>query len=94
MARITISDISQELQDNLLLSELSPEEIAAINGGGWLGRLVGAIVGGVIGFFAGGPGGIIAGAEAGARLGDYIEDGGTYKDGGGGGLSGHATMAM
>ncbi|MCM0589042.1 MAG: hypothetical protein ACSI46_01950 [Gloeotrichia echinulata DVL01] len=75
MARITISDISQELQDNSLLSELSPEEIAAINGGGWFGKIFGGIVGAVIGFFGGGGlGGIIPGAKAGAKLGDYIEE--------------------
>jgi LytS/YehU family sensor histidine kinase len=56
MATIIISDLSQELQDNSLLSELSPEEIAAISGGGLFGRIIGAIVGvgGVVGFFTGG----------------------------------------
>ncbi|MGF2034621.1 MAG: hypothetical protein RMZ43_004715 [Nostoc sp. CmiVER01] len=96
MATITISDLSQELQDNSLLSELSPEEIAAISGSGLLGRIVGGVVGGVIGFVTGGPGGILPGALAGAKVGDYIEDGNTShaSGGGGGGRSGHATYAM
>ncbi|WYL93878.1 MAG: hypothetical protein HEQ35_08340 [Gloeotrichia echinulata IR180] len=81
MARITISDISQELQDNSLLSELSPEEIAAINGGGLLGKIFGGIVGAIIGFFGGGPGGIIPGAQAGAKLGDYVQEA-LYSEGG------------
>ena len=96
MAAITISDLSQQLQDNSLLSELSPEEIAAISGSGLLGRIIGGIVGGVVGFFAGGPGGILSGAVTGAKLGDYIEDGNTShaSGGGGGGGGGRATYAM
>jgi hypothetical protein len=69
MSRIVIQDLSP-----IELTDLSLEETAAINGGGFLGRLIGGIVGGVIGFFVAGPAGIFSGISAGGLLGDAIEE--------------------
>ncbi len=62
-----------DLQENDLFTELTSEETQDINGGGWLGKLIGGTVGGIVGGFIGGPGGIIAGISVGATAGDIGE---------------------
>ncbi|MCF4970628.1 hypothetical protein [Nostoc sp. CMAA1605] len=71
MAKITISDLNPS---DYSLTELSAEEMAAIQGGGFLGKLIGGIIGGVAGFFISGPAGIFAGVGAGSTLGDAVEE--------------------
>ena len=56
-------------EDNTLFTELTAEEAADINGGGWFGAVVGAVAGGVGGFFAGGPLGAVGGALWALQLG-------------------------
>ena len=68
-------------EDNTLFTELTAEEAADINGGGWFGAVVGAVAGGVGGFFAGGPLGAVGGALWGAAVGHAIERG-EYCSGG------------
>jgi uncharacterized membrane protein YheB (UPF0754 family) len=46
MSSIVINDLDRV---NILLNELSPEELTAINGGGIFGAIIGAIVGTVVG---------------------------------------------
>jgi hypothetical protein len=77
----TMLNTMHNIEENYLLTELTPEEIAEISGGGWFGRIVGGVVGGVVGaatgVSAGGPLGIpsgIAGAVVGAAAGAYFGD--------------------
>lgn len=75
MSNITISDLHPaELEQNFQLTELSSEEIAAIVGGGFFGKLIGGIAGGIAGFFVGGPAGAVTGVGFGIPLGDSFED--------------------
>ena len=63
MAKITIKELPAAKPEEIsLLTGLSSEEIATINGGGWKG----ALIGGVVGFVLGGPGGAVIGAAAGS----------------------------
>jgi hypothetical protein len=68
--------------DQTLLTALTAEEAATINGGGWFGALVGGAVGGVVGWglcvvaaphTLGVPGAFL-GAFYGSAYGDMIED--------------------
>ena len=71
-----------DIQENSHSIELSPEEAAAINGGGVLRTLIGGVVGGIVGGIAGGliggpvdiVGGVAAGVSAGSTLGDAVEE--------------------
>jgi hypothetical protein len=75
MAKITISELNpSELESNYSLIDLSAEELAAIQGGGFFGKLFGGILGGIAGFFIGGPGGIVRGIQIGITLGDSAEE--------------------
>ena len=67
MAKIIISELPvTKLEEKSLLIKLSPEEIAAINGGGWKGAIIGGIVGGALG-------GLI-GIAIGVPLGQLVEE--------------------
>ncbi len=75
MSNITISDLHPaELEQNFQLTELSSEEIAAIVGGGFWGKLIGGVAGAVVGLLIGGPAGAVTGASIGMSLGDSFED--------------------
>jgi uncharacterized protein YcfJ len=77
MANIKISDLHSADCETFFDAELSPEEAAAVNGGGWWGALTGALTGGGTGFLFGGPWGAVAGALAGGIAGHAIEEGTT-----------------
>ncbi len=77
MANIKIADLHSTDCETFFDAELSPEEAAVVNGGGWLGALAGGVVGGVSGFLIGGPGGAAAGAISGGIIGNAIEEGNT-----------------
>ena len=63
MAKITIKELPAAKPEEIsLLTGLSSKEIAAINGGGWKG----ALIGGTVGFILGGPAGAAIGAVAGS----------------------------
>lgn len=75
MAKIAITDLHPaQLEQNFQLTELSSEEIAAIVGGGFWGKLIGGVAGATVGFLIGGPAGAVTGASIGMSLGDSFED--------------------
>jgi uncharacterized membrane protein len=71
---MTITD----LQENELFTELTPEEVQDINGGGFWGGVTGAFTGAIIGFAIGGLGGAATGASIGWTVGDAAEDEGYF----------------
>lgn len=68
-------------EENHLLTELTLEETAEVNGGGWLGAAIGLVAGAAGGFVLGGPVGAIGGGFLGAFAGHAIEEG-EYCSGG------------
>lgn len=75
MENIKINDLSSTHSEMFFEDELSLEEMTNIQGGGYLGAILGGIIGAVVGFFEGGPIGAVVLGGIGASLGDCIQDG-------------------
>ncbi|MBD1820995.1 hypothetical protein H6F51_00460 [Cyanobacteria bacterium FACHB-DQ100] len=75
MKNIKINDLTSTSSEGFIEYELSIEEMADIQGGGYLGAILGGIIGAVVGFFEGGPVGAVVLGGIGASLGDCIQDG-------------------
>ncbi|NJM74368.1 MAG: hypothetical protein HC862_32375 [Scytonema sp. RU_4_4] len=71
MANIKIADLKLTDSEIFFDAELSPEEIAAIIGGGFWGTVIGGAVG-ALGLFAGPVGGVTI--IMGMQIGNAVED--------------------
>ena len=61
-------------EESSLFTELTATEAADVNGGGFLGVVVGGIVGGGLGFLAGGPYGAGILGIMGMQIGSAVQD--------------------